>query len=292
MMRGIAEAGGAVIVAIAVHLGAFAWTSGAPSANAAGDGGTEQISLQAADAILAAQVAAWNRPPPITPPMPQPAAPTPSTPSVLALPAVPDRIADTSPSVALPVASPAPAPAPDIGSAAAVVLPPPARDRPTEPEMAPEMDAAPEIRPMRRPPPQTTADRPAPVPQAAQPRQKAAGSGAAAQAGTAGTATAGTLSQARQKEVLASWGAAIRGRIERRKSYPAGAGGASGTVMVRLTVTPAGALGAVGIGASSGVAALDQAALRAVQAAAPFPPAPTGVASGPHSFTLRMQFSR
>jgi protein TonB len=58
------------------------------------------------------------------------------------------------------------------------------------------------------------------------------------------------------------------------------ADGASGTVTVRLTVTRSGALADLSIAASSGNAALDEAALKAVRAAGRFPAAPEGLSQG------------
>ena len=83
-------------------------------------------------------------------------------------------------------------------------------------------------------------------PSAGQAAQRAAGTGGGAQAGESGRAQAATLSGARLNDLKSSWGASVRARVERRKRYPSAAGGASGTVTVRLTVTRSGALTAVG----------------------------------------------
>lgn len=86
------------------------------------------------------------------------------------------------------------------------------------------------------------------------------------------------------------WASKIRSKIERRKKYPAAAKGASGAVTVMISIAASGALSAVSLGGSSGNAALDAAALKAVQAAAPFPAAPEG--QGGAQFALTMVFSR
>ena len=110
--------------------------------------------------------------------------------------------------------------------------------------------------------------------------------------GDDGQAQAPSLSQSRINDLTASWGASIRARIEKRKRYPMAADGASGTVTVRLTVTRSGALADLSIAASSGNAALDEAALKAVRAAGRFPAAPEGLSQGSTSFTLPMRFAR
>jgi len=111
-------------------------------------------------------------------------------------------------------------------------------------------------------------------------------------AGDAGTAQGATLTQARRDDLRAGWGAAIRGRVERRKTYPPDARGAAGAVTVQLTVSGTGSLLAAEVAKSSGNGALDQAALRAVQSAAPFPAAPAGLEAGDQTFMLRMSFLR
>lgn len=92
--------------------------------------------------------------------------------------------------------------------------------------------------------------------------------------------------------MMANWGGEIRSRIERRKSYPRAAGGAAGTVQVAIRVGADGRLQALGLAQSSGNAALDQAALDAVQRAGRFPAAPAGLGGEARSFTLPMAFGR
>ena len=88
---------------------------------------------------------------------------------------------------------------------------------------------------------------------------------------------------------MAEWGAAIRARIERRKSYPVEAKGKAGKVTLRLVVGPDGRLSSVAVAKSSGSAALDAAALRAVKVAGRFPRAPAGLGTG--SFSLPITFA-
>jgi protein TonB len=111
-------------------------------------------------------------------------------------------------------------------------------------------------------------------------------------AGDDGQAEAPSLSQGRIDDLAANWGAKIRARIEKRKRYPLAADGASGTVTVRLTITRSGALADLSIAASSGNAALDEAAIKAVRAAGRFPAAPEGLPEDSTTFTLPMRFAR
>ncbi|RMH46597.1 MAG: TonB family protein, partial [Alphaproteobacteria bacterium] len=63
-----------------------------------------------------------------------------------------------------------------------------------------------------------------------------------------------------------------------------------GTARLRLTVARDGTLEAVAIAASSGSPALDAASLAAARAAAPFPPAPAGLAGARHVFLLAIVY--
>lgn len=276
MSGGLWQAGLALGLAVALHLGAFAWHPGPAGAVASGEAGDALVSVQPADAGLTALVAAWDAPPPAVAPvfapieapaMPQadaPPMPAPDAPPVMAALAPP----------AMPVVA-------DALPEGAAALPPPVVAEPPKP--------APEARPKPRAETPKPAAKPRPQ-AAAQAGQKAAGTGGGAQAGNAGKAQAATLSRAQVNDLKAGWGAAIRARVERRKRHPAGA--ASGTVTVRLVVTAAGALAGVSVAKSSGNAALDAAAVAAVQGAGGFPPAPAGLPGGSHSFTLPMRFAR
>ena len=88
--------------------------------------------------------------------------------------------------------------------------------------------------------------------------------------------------------MMGEWGGRIRGAIEQRKRYPAGTR-ATGQVRLRLTVSTSGQLTALAIAGSSGDAALDRAALAAVQSAR-LPAAPRGMPGGSHGFTLTLSF--
>lgn len=226
-MRGRVQAVSALALAISLHLGAFALRPAAVGAMSSRAGGADLVSLQAADASIAAMVDAWDRPPEV---VTVPDAPPPQPVQTTALPdlrALPD---------------------PPLN------LPEPAKKA--------------------KPPAKTTAKaakaKQASELQAGRTAQRASGTGNGTQAGAGGTAAAATLSKATVNNLRASWGASIRSRIERRKTYPSTARGASGTVTVRLSVSHAGQLLGVSVAKSSGNAALDQAALNAVTAAKSF----------------------
>ncbi|TMV42743.1 energy transducer TonB [Thioclava sp. BHET1] len=121
-------------------------------------------------------------------------------------------------------------------------------------------------------------------------RQVAAGSGGGQNAGDGGSAAAASAEAGRLSDLRMGWGAVIRARIERDKSYPDAADGAAGRVMVRLTVGRDGGLRALSLIRSSGNSALDQAALRAVRSASPYPAAPDGLSQANYSFNLPMTF--
>ena len=274
------------IAALGLHLAAFAALgSSVPSgAVSAGAGGTELVSVAPSDATLSDLITRWETPPSLTPPpMPEP----------------PPQIADQRPQITetpppVPDLPPVPEMAP-IAMADAlpqVAAPPKPPEPPAEPPAepvakAPEPPQAPAPEPKPEPEP---AAEPTPAPRPAQPAQLAEGSGNKGAAGTEGTARAATQSDAQTADLRAGWGADIRARIERRKAYPRDGDGASGTVKLRLTVGTDGRLAAVQIVASSGSAALDAAAIKAVQRAGRLPKAPRGLGAGQVTFTLPISF--
>ncbi|WP_430464875.1 TonB family protein [Tabrizicola sp.] len=96
------------------------------------------------------------------------------------------------------------------------------------------------------------------------------------------------LNSGQAKKLTADWGAKVRARINRKVALPANT--APGTVKVRLELAPSGALLSVGIAQSSGQAALDAAAIKAVKSAAPFARAPKGLSEASYSFSLPITF--
>lgn len=274
------HAGLALILAVGLHLGAFALRPQQAGAASSGDGGADIISIQAADASLTDMIAAWDRPPERVPEVP---------PAPLDL--VPEAVIEPLPA-AIPMAALAmPQMPPPIATPNAPALP---QIAPASPVQVQPLAAS--VRPKPRPAPKSTRD-PAPAAKAAataaaRPAQKAAGSGGGTAAGEGGQASSATLSKGQANDLRASWGAAIRARIERRKAYPAAAGRVSGRVTVRLSVSPIGALLDLAVASSSGNAALDGAALRAVTSAGRFPKAPAGLTDSSYSFTLPISFDR
>jgi protein TonB len=86
---------------------------------------------------------------------------------------------------------------------------------------------------------------------------------------------------------IAGYAARVRARVAGNK--PAG-GGLKGTPTVSFGVSQSGGLSFVRLKRSSGVSALDQAALSAVRRSAPFPAPPPGVSASKLSFSMPMYF--
>jgi periplasmic protein TonB len=124
---------------------------------------------------------------------------------------------------------------------------------------------------------------------AATPAPDAPSGGGRAAGRTTGTAAGSTGAE---KSLMADWGASLRGKLDRARRYPSGAGGATGKVMLRLTVAVSGQVLAVKVRASSGHAALDRAALDAVKRAGRLPKAPKGLARDSYSFNLPVLFTQ
>ncbi|SDK27684.1 TonB family protein [Aliiruegeria lutimaris] len=209
--------------------------------------------------------------------------------------ASPIRLAETVPNSAPDTPRPAAlSSSPPPETAFAAPQPP---ERMTPPETGTVLEASP--RPMARPQntvPTTQQTRsPATPPKPAvtpSPATRAAGSGAGNAAGAAKSPGTGDLSEAKARNLVARWGGGIRARIARNKRYPTAAGRAAGTATVALSVGRDGRLQSVRIARSSGNAILDAAALDAVRRAAPFAPAPRGLADQRYSFTVPLRFTR
>lgn len=273
-MRRAAEIGIAALAAAGLHLAGFAALGSSVPAGveSAGEGGEALVSLMASDASVAALVEAWEKPPEV-------AAPT--------VPSMPAPAAEAAPVLPVPEAVAAPVVTPDLPEMPSVEALPDlaALAPPPKPEPRPE----PKPEPQPAPKPVAKAPEPAAEDSAAQPAQAAAGKGGKAAAGNEGAAEVATASGAAAANLRAEWGADIRARIERRKSYPRDGEGATGTVKLRIVVGADGRLRGVAVAASSGSDALDRAAVRAVERAGRFPRAPEGV-EGEASFTLPVSF--
>lgn len=291
----------AAVLGIALHETAGALSSGA--------GGVLQVTLVAelplAPAVLAPKVPVGvpaPRPQPrqdavprvpvqVAPPRlakdavrpPVPAADAPAR--VLAQPSVPPVVPPVGRLPAPPGPAGTLAPVPSVGSVVkvgrAARLAPPGRAE-ALPVVAPA-PTAPVPKRARKAPPHKPAQK------AAQAGGRARGAGAGAAAGHGGRAKM-SAPRAGARALMAGWGARITAGVERHKHYPLAAGVALGTTGVALTVLRDGRLQAVAVARSSGVAALDLAAVQAVRAAAPFPPAPAGLSAPSYAFTLRVKF--
>jgi protein TonB len=262
-----------------LHLAGLAQLPAPKGADSAGQSGQAMVSVQAASQTVTEMVERWEQPPEVTAQIDAPETVQP-----------PDA----------PVQQPNP------------VMTKPIRRTPMPGLSMPQTDTAPDARVAKAPPPppkpepkvQPAEERPAPAKAELKPKPKpapktpprkatqASGSGGGANAGSAKSSRAATLSKGQIQSLAAQWGAQIRRKIERRKRYPSGARGASGTVTLRIAVSRAGALRGVSIARSSGNSALDKAALRAVKSARRFPAAPNGLTNSSYSFTLAMQFKR
>lgn len=156
---------------------------------------------------------------------------------------------------------------------------------PPTPRAAPDRSARPQLRPEPRKPVQkASAD------SRAAPAQQAAGTGGNTARGQQGKADVSTGDAEARRAHLAQWGAGIRRSVERGKRYPRGAR-QSGTVTVQLSVSRSGKLSAVRVAASSGVAALDAAAVTAVRRAQ-MPAAPDALSLSSYRFNLPISFRR
>ena len=274
-------------LAAGAHLALFTLVP-LPGGGGAGAGGQNALSMQPASAAIRAEVAKWDRPPEATPTVKaaQPVKVSEAQPSLprtdttiravetpaLAVTSAPEKaptLPDSSlarlprPDLRSPTPSlPAPTSAPDREAPMPLTLPD-TRTAAFTPEPLPDFAPAGTSRPKVRPKP----DEPVPA-------RVARGNGGGLQAGTALKPKAATgPSAAERSAAQAEWASAIQSRIARQQAYPRGTR-ATGRVRVEMTVLASGALGNVGLAASSGEAALDRAALQAVRRAAPFPPAP------------------
>ncbi|MEC9434090.1 MAG: energy transducer TonB [Pseudomonadota bacterium] len=252
---------------------------------------------------------------PATPETPAEAAPVPDAPRPEA---APPRAPSPAPSfdLAAPVPPPKPEPEPEPEpeaqpdppqdtAAAPAAATPPAR-RPPPPAAKPAREPEPERQVAKAPAP---AAKPSPKPAEKPARQAAAAPASAGGdgrppgaagapdggAGTAGSATQGdgaSQDAGLRRSLILEWGARIRAEIERRKAYPSVARrrGVEGVARIALTVERDGRLSAARVDGGSGAAALDDAALAAVQAVGRFPGAPEALAGPRFAFVIPVSF--
>lgn len=277
---------GAVLVSIALHLGllgGYAVFASTARPLIVPDLNTAEVSL-----ISEAQFLAMSAPQPMlamaaAPALATPALAAPSTPVVPVAAPMPEPASLAS---AMPTALPAAEPPPPMPEP----MPEPVAQKPAAPAPkaikpkapAPVAEAPPETKPETK---TAKAEVPAkPVQKAAEPAAAPAPQPAAQSAAKSDPAA----SAGEAKALKADWGSKVRARINRKVALPADS--APGTVKVRLEIAASGALLAVGIAQSSGQAALDAAALKAVKSAAPFARAPKGLSEPSYSFSLPITF--
>jgi len=273
-------------IAVAVHMAAFATSEKAGGASSSGEDGTALVSLQASSSSVANMVAKWEQPTEIV-------MPPEVSPQQFATPNVPPTMSNrqtSNPAQPMLTSMPQVLPMPTENTAYQVVTTSPQPPEPQAPQAATPSDTAPVARPNTQP--VDTRAQQVQVQAPASTAQRAAGQGGGAAAGTSAPDGSATLSQNQERSLLASWGGELRATIERRKRYPAGARGVSGTVTVRLSMGRDGRLQGVSVARSSGNSLLDRAALEAVRSARRFPAAPRGLTRPSYVFSLPMQFAR
>lgn len=101
---------------------------------------------------------------------------------------------------------------------------------------------------------------------------------------TAVPATPGSHKATASRGDLLAYAGLIRGRLAKRKPKTRGH---VGTVVVAFGIAPSGSVSFATIERKSGVPVLDEAALKAVREAGPFPPTPDG---RDHAFVLPFEF--
>jgi protein TonB len=172
--------------------------------------------------------------------------------------------------------------APDVANLDTQPAPPPPAGKPPPPKPKPEPRQTPQNKPKAKPAGKAQAA------SSGRAAQKAAGSGGGQVAGQKGADKA--VSSGQRKSLMAKWGARIRSQVERRKRSPAG--GAKGTVVLRLKVARSGHLQSVSVRKSSGHSALDAAAIAAVKRVRKFPAAPKGLTDQSYGFSLPIKFGQ
>ncbi|CAM3858554.1 energy transducer TonB [Phaeobacter inhibens] len=274
-------------IATVLHVVLFA-SAPKSGAEASGGGGDAMVSVQAASATVAEMVETWERPPQTQPQIDIALTPPQTAPTA---PVVPQFELAQAPSAArqIALAKPTPDDKLQLDTTPAPPPPPPKAEPQPDPDLRPRAKPRAKPRPKQEPTPQTAQK--AQQTSAGRNEQRAAGSGGGAQAGQAGRAAAATAQAGQQAKLKSIWGAKIRARVERNKRRTSGTR-ATGRVLLRLTVARNGQLISHRIAKSSGNAALDQAALKAVARARKFPAAPKQLTLNQMTFTLPMTFSK
>lgn len=272
MMR-IGEAVVFLALATGAHLGVWAVAPGTSGATSAGGSGQDSITLSAATAAQVAMIKTWQRPPDITPAL-QSLSDAPPAPD--SAPVLLQQTAPKIPRAALRrLALPAPQ-APELPELNSEPPPPAAKN-----------EGIAEVRPKSRPlrEPQT---RPAAASEERK-SQRAEGSAQGQQRATDGDSKIASQSTARTNALRAEWGSAIYAQVRRTMRFPRGVD-QGGTARLALRIASNGKLTDLRLTRSSGNAALDKAAMRAVSQAGRFARAPEGLPGSVHAFSLSLTF--
>jgi periplasmic protein TonB len=230
-----------------------------------------------------------------TPPVTQ-AAPTPEpspepTPTVAQTAPTPEPSPDPTPPPPQTTNDPNPPPPATTATPDAASAPPPPASSPTPEKEAPTAVATPAPLPPKPTPEKETPTVVQAAPQSPSPPPSAPSVEAAA---TANVAAAPTLSPGREETnssaVLQSWQRELIAQIERHKWFPATARGRSGVARVAFSIDRSGRLTGVRIFASSGSAALDEAALDLIRRSQPFPIPPAALQESDLSFVAPVRY--
>jgi periplasmic protein TonB len=260
------------VAAAALLHGAAVWVAAPAIEPAPAGGALVPISLSGGDAALEALVESWGRP------LDSPAAPRPVAPHAAAgppvLPEVPtrQRLPDDPRQLAEPAeeSPPAAADGPQTRPEPTRIS---ERPLPRQPDPPPHQHVPPRAEPSSAAPPDLEA------PAAARARQD--------------PPSAASLKTPRAAQALAAeHAAAVRAAIARAQRYPARAlaRGQRGTAFLRIAIDRDGRLEGAALARSSGVAALDDAALTAARNVGRFPAAPDDLPGTRFSFEVGVVF--
>ncbi|MBV1897447.1 MAG: TonB family protein [Rhodobacteraceae bacterium] len=281
-MKGLIEILLFAALAVFIHVVLFS-TAPAPDSASGGASGTEVVSIAAAAATVAEMVETWQAPPQIQTEQPDFRAPPPVA---AQSPQMPQIELSQAPRVKMQVALTPQTPPenPNIQTAPASPPPPPPPPKPKPPTPEKARQKPP------KPAPQTKVATKAATTNDGRTKQRAAGTGGQAFAGS-GKSVAGAASKGKQKSLKSAWAARIRRHLERSKRCPRNTPG-TGTTVIRITIGHSGKLINYRVARSSGVSAFDQAALRSVSRAGRFPPAPKGLTSQTFGVTVPLKFRK
>lgn len=269
--------GGASVLVLALHLGGALWLMHAAEAAAPPPGLPDPVFVDLAPAEEVAEESVAPTEEPAEEVAEEPVDPEPEPEEVaepLELPPLPELEPLEDMAELFP-----PAP-PELETPPEVVLNTSARpQRRPEREPEPQRQAEPRREERREPQPQRQAEprrQEQPAPQQQQARRAPQGAG--------GNGSAGPSLQ-QKASLMSQWGGQIRSCISRRASAPRGVR-EGGRVTLSLSVSRSGSIQGIGIAGSSGIPALDQAAVQAAQRAGRCPRAPAELTDASYGFEL------